>query len=50
MQENNVLNSLREELNDLVISEEAVLHEGEILKISQQLDEVIVFYYGCKKA
>jgi hypothetical protein len=39
------LNLLREELSDLVIIDEAILHDGEILNKSQELDNIINIYY-----
>jgi hypothetical protein len=39
------INSIREELANLVTSDGAILHCGEILSKSQQLDEIISVYY-----
>lgn len=41
----NELEELREKLNKLVLSDEAILHQGEILKISQELDKLICMSY-----
>lgn len=39
------LEMLREELNLLVIAEDAVLYSAEILRLSQELDKLIYNYY-----
>lgn len=45
MNNNDNLESLREKLNKLVLSEEVILHQGEILKLSQELDKLICISY-----
>lgn len=44
MVDNYDLNMLRDKLNEMV-SEDASLYEGEILRVSQELDKLITLYY-----
>lgn len=39
------IESLRKKLNDLV-EKECILYEGEILRLSQELDKLIFSYYA----
>ncbi|GAA0740612.1 aspartyl-phosphate phosphatase Spo0E family protein [Clostridium oceanicum] len=39
-----LIEKTREKLN-LLIEEDSILHEGEILKVSQELDSIIYKYY-----
>lgn len=47
MDEKDDLNMLRDKLNKMV-SEDANLFEGEILRVSQELDKLITLYYKDK--
>ncbi|MGH4121639.1 MAG: aspartyl-phosphate phosphatase Spo0E family protein [Clostridium sp.] len=42
------MEKIREEINRLVLKKELVLYEGEILKLSQELDKLIYTYYYSK--
>lgn len=39
------IDSLKQQLNELLGSEDVILHEGEILDLSQRLDKLIVNYH-----
>jgi hypothetical protein len=43
---NKDMESLRTHLNDIVNSDDCNLFEGEILRKSQELDEIIISYYN----
>lgn len=42
------MEKIREELNRLVGMKEITLHEGEILRLSKELDKLIYIYYSNK--
>ena len=47
--EREIINIMRDKLNNMVVSDNISLCSGEILKLSQQLDNLICIYYSTKR-